>query len=158
MTEENEIQKKSNRSDQLSMAIVITALIAVVMTLISFANYESQFRAKPMRLTLMAVGCEYVRQHSSLTPIMNVEASGCEVDAHFVPSMIGSGGVIFYGADDERSLTIADAVVVGVISIWEPMKPWNHRQKRAGFLFLVSLMFLMVMLFVMSAVPKSRNE
>ena len=155
---ENDENNMCSRADRLSLAIVLTMLLAAMLTLVAFANFEGQFRAKQTRLTLISVGCEYVRQHSNIVPKMDDVNDGCEIDAHFISNMVGSGGVIFYGHEDSRSLSIADAVVVGAISIWEPLQPWTRKQKIAGFLFLASLIFLIVMLFVLSASTKSRSE
>ncbi len=155
---ENTVHNESDRNDKLSLAIVLAVLLALVLTLISFANLEGQFRAKPTRLTLLPAGCEYVRQHSSLVPNMNTKTGGCEVDAHYVQNLVGSGGMIFYGPEDQQRLSISDAVVVGAASVWEPIQPWTHHQKIAAFLFLAAVIFLMVMIFVLSAVTKSRSE
>lgn len=158
MIDENDNNEIESRVDKLSLFIVLMMLLSVMLTLVAFANYEGQFRARQTRLTLLEVGCEYVRQHSNIAPKMDEMNGGCEIDAHFISNMVGSGGVIFYGDDDSRSLSIADSVVVGTLSIWEPIQPWTRKQKIAGFLFLASLVFLMVMIFVLSASTKSRRE
>lgn len=156
--DDNNEKNMGIRAERLSLFVVLMLLLSVMLTLVTFANYEGQFRAKQTRLTLLAVGCEYVRQHSNIIPKIDEVNDGCEIEAHFISNMVGSGGVILYGDEDSRSLSIADSVVVGTLSIWEPIQPWTRKQKIAVFLFMASLIFMLVMTFVLHAATKSRSE
>lgn len=149
---------KYKRGDQLSMLLMVTVLLAVILTLVAFANYEGQFSAKQSRLTLVAAGCEYLQRNANPIPQIKNNTGGCDIDVHFIPNLIGSGGRVLYGEEDALSFSIADAVVVGSILIREPIQPWSRKQVMSVFWLLVAFVFLIVMVFVLSASIKPRSE
>lgn len=149
----NAQRKKGN--DRFTLVIVALAFMGTFLTILVMGMRDRAFAPKPTQLTLTAAGCEYLQAQAAIVGKPVGKNGGCEADVDYVSYRLGSGGHVYFGFEDTKSLEISGGQVVGVIRLPDqPDRKWTYEQKKTTWLLAASLAFMLALPFWMLIVTR----
>lgn len=131
---------------QVWKVFLVLSSFLICMAFLFWATGQNERAFAPVRtrITLTEAGCEYVARQTWLPERMVGKNGSCEIDTDFTQFRLSSGGNVFYGDEDSRSLQISESQVVGTVRLPDIQnKPWTHEQKVSTWRRALAIVFML---------------